>query len=184
MRTLLFFGLLYLNCVLLSCEQSQKEQTELILMRVINNTSQSYRLSVINCILPCEQKDGLYCMLHQKIKPVALIMAFSQKLFESPIELDYRIKTSKEAWHKGKLLLENLMKPEEYIVISMEQWCRYQTKAFRFKTATYKPNKTMVSSYEEPGSLSHNCNFNVSFDVTINSLILASVELSFMCQNV
>lgn len=58
MRTALFFGLLFLNSVLLPCEQSQKEQIELILMRVIDNTNQFYRFSVINNILSCEQKGG------------------------------------------------------------------------------------------------------------------------------
>lgn len=39
----------------------------------------------------------------------------------------------------------------------------------------------MIGRYEESGALSHNGNFKVDFDMTINSLILSYVELSFTC---
>lgn len=181
MRTILFLGLSF-NYLFFPCELPVKAQTQLMLMRVINNTGQSYRLSVIDSKAPCDPQDSAYCVMHHKIRPISIIEARSQKLAESLIQFDSHLRSGLGSYHRGKLLLENLMNPDEYIVISIEQLCSYIKKTAQLSCVSLKPNKEKITDKETVIALEKNYNFRVNMDLRINSMVLSSVALAFRCQ--
>lgn len=175
----LFFGLLSFAFVIFSGEPPKKMQIDFALLRVINHTSQSYRISTIRALRPCKQKDEAFCTHHQKIHPFFIINPRDQKIPEYIIHLQHESRSAIGGYNKGGLLIENLMKPENYVVIFIDQTSNYFNRNANFSFMLMKPNKEKIISREQSFLLNDNNNFLASMDLVINTPNISEIALDF-----
>ncbi|CAN5152007.1 hypothetical protein BH09DEP1_BH09DEP1_1010 [soil metagenome] len=131
----IFFCLqFFFSSLLFSCEKPLSPLFELVLLRIMNNTGLAYRVSTVHCIKKCKSYDKPFCPAHQKIRPVAILSSRNQKMLQEELLLDYKKLSTQRSIMQGSLLLENLMNPDDYLIIYLKQRCNYATKNAEFSS--------------------------------------------------